>query len=157
MQNKISPDAQYAFTIRNTDVHDQSMGVAKDVHLDVKLPKKAKLNDAYFYLEAKGNADPESRNCKLSQGSDNGDGMPRISCVVPQMRDIVDVYVRAHYDGDDAELSKLTGDVVDATLHEGHEVLTTAQVAALQKSPLLKRMHHDEEGAEEVEDEEDEQ
>merc|ERR1711939_296816 len=145
-QNEIPSDAEYNFSIRNTDEHDKSMGVAKNIQLEAALPKEAKLMDAYFYLEAtKPHEDPQSKSCHLSHGDqDGGDGIPRVKCVVPYIKDLVDVYVRAHYDGDQQALSKLSENSdVDVTLHEGHEVLKTSKLSALQKVPLLKRMHHD--------------
>lgn len=142
MQGKIPSHTEYNFSIRNTDKGDKSMGIAKNVHLQLAFPKSAKLQDAYFYLEAEGKEDPQSMNCKLNQ-----DDAPTVNCMVPKIKDLVDVYVRTHYDGDQESLSKLTGDDAESsvvgTLHEGHEVLTTTQLPALAKTKLLKRMHHD--------------
>merc|ERR1711939_375739 len=125
-QGKYPSEAEYSFSIRNTDARDKSMGMAKNVFLDATLPKAAKLKDAYFYLEAKGKEDPASKNCKLTQ--DDGAGNPTVRCEVPSVKEIVDVYVRAHYDGDQKALEQLAGTPVDVTLHEGHEVLTTTKV-----------------------------
>jgi len=137
-QNKIPSDAEYNFSIRNTDEHDQSMGVAKNIQLEAILPKGAKLMDAYFYLEAtKPHEDPQSKSCQLEQ--DSGDGVPRVRCVVPYIKDLVDVYVRAHYNGDQKALESLSSHNVDVTLHEGHEVLKNMQLSAVQSRPLLKR------------------
>merc|ERR1711959_421478 len=137
-QNRILGDAEYAFSIHNTDKEGKPMGLAKKVQLAVNLPKEAKVNDAYFYLEAKGKEDPKSMNCKISHG--NGKTDSRVSCLVPQIKDLVDVYVRAHYDGDQRVLQKLTKAHVHATLHEGKNVLTDTAVSAVKKLPLLKRM-----------------
>lgn len=139
-QNQFSPDSEYNFSIRNTDEKHQSLGLAKNIHLDVKLPKSAQLKDAYFYLEAEGKDDPQSKNCKIN--TDAGDG-PSVNCEVPSVKNLVDVYIRAHFDGDQKVLSQLTSSMVDGTLHEGHEVLTSSQIAAVKKMPLLKRMPHD--------------
>merc|ERR1711998_671220 len=86
-QNRILGDAEYAFSIHNTDKAGKPMGLAKKVQLAVNLPN-----------EAKGNDDPKSMNCKISHG--NGKTDSKVSCLVPQIKDLVDVYVRAHYDGD---------------------------------------------------------
>jgi hypothetical protein len=140
-QNKILGDNEYNFSIRNTDQHGKAMGTAKNIHLNVKLPKGAQLQDAYFYTEAEGHKKPQSLSCKLEQGDGSGD--PKVNCMVPQVKDIVDVYVRAHYDGDQKVLSALLTSDVHGTLHEGHEVLTTAALPAVKRLPLLKRMPHD--------------
>jgi len=143
MQGKIPSHTEYNFSIKNTDAADKSMGLAKNVHLELAFPKAAKLQDAYFYLEAEGKEDPQSMNCKLSH-----DDVPKVSCLVPKVKDLVDVYVRSHYDGDQDALSKLTSNnaesAVVGTLHEGHEVLTTTRIPALARAKLLQRMHHDE-------------
>merc|ERR1719454_2086519 len=132
-QNRILGDAEYAFSIHNTDKAGKPMGLAKKVQLAVNLPKEAKVNDAYFYLEAKGKEDPKSMNCKISHG--NGKTDSKVSCLVPQIKDLVDVYVRAHYDGDQKALQKLTKAHVHATLHEGKNVLTDTAVSAVNKLP----------------------
>jgi len=137
-QNKILGDAEYAFSIHNTNKAGQPMGLAKKVQLAIHLPKEAKVNDAYFYLEAEGKEDPKSMNCKISHG--DGKTHSKVNCMVPQVKDLVDVYVRAHYDGDQNALQKLMVAKVDATLHEGKEVLTTSTVSAVKKLPLLKSM-----------------
>jgi len=144
-QDMVPSEAEYSFSIKNTNAHDQSMGIAKNIHLDASLPKAAKLKDAYFYLEATDpHEEPKSLNCKIIQ--EDGSGNPKVNCEVPYVKEIVDVYVRAHYDGDQKALSELASDSdndVDVTLHEGHQVLSTAKLSALRKNKLLKRMHHD--------------
>merc|ERR1719310_604024 len=67
-QNKILGDNEYNFSIRNTDKHGKAMGTAKNIHLNVKLPRGAQLQDAYFYTEAGGHKKPQSLSCKLEQG-----------------------------------------------------------------------------------------
>ena len=160
-QDMVPSEAEYSFSIKNTNAHDQSMGIAKNIHLDASLPKAAKLKDAYFYLEVwcfsmlfmlhtmftqatDPHEEPKSLNCKIIQ--EDGSGNPKVNCEVPYVKEIVDVYVRAHYDGDQKALSELASDSdndVDVTLHEGHQVLSTAKLSALRKNKLLKRMHHD--------------
>merc|ERR1712100_43991 len=140
-QNKLVGKSEYNFSIRNTDKTGRALGVAKNVQLSIKLPKAAKLQDAYFYLEAMSQHDsPKSMNCKLDHGDEHNN--PKVNCLIPQVKDLVDVNVRADYDGDQADLQKLASDDVEATLHEGHEVLSTSKITALKRAPLMKQMPH---------------
>lgn len=143
-QNKLLGKAEYNFSVRNTDKKTgRAMGVAKNVQLKVKLPKTAKLQDAYFYLEAAHQHDtPKSMNCKLDHG--DAANSPTVNCLIPHIKDIVDVNVRAQYDGDQAALESLASADVEATLHEGHEVLSTSKMLALKRAPIMKNMPHSE-------------
>merc|ERR1711924_192952 len=98
-------------------------GTARNLYVDVDLPSAATLEDAYFYLEGKSEAENASQNCKLSQGTMNT--KPRVHCFIPYVKSLVDVYVRAKFHGDQKALHALTGASVDGTLHEGHEILKT--------------------------------
>ena len=137
-QNKYNADSEYRFSIHNTDKDGHPMGIAKKVFLNVKLPKGAQVSDAYFYLEAVGKEDPKSLNCKIAHG--DAKTKPSVNCMVPQVKDLLDVYVRAHYNGDQKALTKFANDKVHATLHEGKTVLSTTKISAVKKMKLLKRM-----------------
>jgi len=140
-QGEIPNTAEYNFSVRNTDRANRSMGTARKLYVDVELPSNAKLEDAYFYLEhtSKKAADI-SQSCKLEQGGKKA----RVHCFLPYVKSLVDVHVRAKYDGDQKALQKLTSAQVHATLHEGHEVLTTTSLQAVQPMKLLHRMPHEE-------------
>merc|ERR1712178_588890 len=114
----------YDFSVRNTNKASKSLGTARNIHLDVDLPKAAKLQDASFYLEGNNPKEvPSSQSCKLHHDTNTANA--QVNCFLSHVHSIVDVHIRASYEGDQKALHALTGQVLDGTLHEGHEVLKT--------------------------------
>lgn len=141
LQNKIPHRTEYTFTVHNTDAKEQSVGVARNMHVHMDLPKNAQVEDGYFYLEGKTKADKMSHSCKITNGDQNTNA--HVNCFLPYVKSLVDIHIRANYRGDQNALRTLSDQFVHAELHTKGQVVTRTRTHALKTQGLLQRMPND--------------